>query len=82
MQYIKRVKKLEERFNLPGFMEYLQNTFSGFENPFLRQTIEKIVWHAHLLAPELRNHWIAYYIKDHISDDVELTEIINFVIND
>ena len=46
MQYIKRVKKLEERFNLPGFMEYLQQTFQGFENAFLRETIEKIVWNA------------------------------------
>jgi len=81
-RFPKPPKKLEERFDLSGFIEYLQQTFQGFENAFLRETIEKIVWNAHFFNFELRNNWIAYYIKEHLPDEVQLTEIMKFVIND
>lgn len=41
-RFPKPPKKLEERFDLSGFMEYLQQTFQGFENTFLRETVEKL----------------------------------------
>lgn len=30
-------------FDRKGFMEYLQETFDGFDNSFLRETINKII---------------------------------------
>ena len=59
-RFPKPPKKLEERFDLSGFIEYLQQTFQGFDNVFLRETVEKIVWNAHFFNFELRNNWIAY----------------------
>lgn len=71
---------LTERFDVEGFMAYLEKTFSGFENPFLRETIRKIVQVAHESSMgQLSNKWIAFYIKDHIADEVQLTEIMQFV---
>ena len=81
-RFPKPPKKLEERFDLPGFMNYLQENFQGFNNSFLRETVEKIVWNAHFNNFELRNNWIAFYIKEYLPDEVQLTEIMKFVLND
>ncbi len=71
---------LRERFDVDGFMAYLEKTFSGFENPFLRETIRKIIEAAHISSMgQLSNKWIAFYIKDHIADEVQFTEIMQFV---
>lgn len=77
-----KTKFLKERFEKDGFMQYLADTFHGFENCFLRSTVERIIEEAHFATMELSNKWIAFYIKDHISDDVQLTEIMRFVKND
>jgi hypothetical protein len=82
IRYPKPPKKLEKRFDLSGFMDYLQQTFQGFDNSFLRETVEKIVWNAHFFNFELRNSWIAYYIKEHLPDEIQLREIMKFVLND
>ena len=79
---IKRARYLKDRFDKDGFMKYLAETFHGFENSFLRETIEKIIETAHFSTFEQSNNWIAYYIKEHIADEVQLTEIMKFVKND
>lgn len=81
-RFFKPPKKLEERFDLTGFMDYLQKCFQGFDNSFLRETIEKIVWNAHFANFELRNTWIAFSIKEYLPDEVQLSEIMKFVLKD
>lgn len=80
--FFKPPKKLEERFDLPGFMNYLQENFHGFENSFLRETVEKIVWNAHLNNFDSRNNWIAFQIKEYLPDELQLSEIMKFVLKD
>lgn len=80
--FFKPPKKLEERFDLSGFMNYLQENFYGFENSFLRETVEKIVWNAHLNNFESRNNWIAFQIKEYLPDELQLSEIMKFVLKD
>jgi hypothetical protein len=82
IRYPKPPKKLEERFDLSGFLGYLQQTFQGFDNSFLRETVEKIVWNAHFFNFQLSNTWIAFYIKEHLPDEVQLSEIMKFVLKD
>ena len=79
---IRKARYLNDRFDKDGFMQYLADTFHGFENCFLRETIEKIIEAAHFSTFEQSNKWIAYYIKEHIADEVQLTEIMRFVKND
>lgn len=79
---MRKARYLKGRFDKDGFMEYLSKTFNGFENSFLRETIEKIIEAAHFSTFEQSNSWIAYYIKEHIADEVQLTEIMKFVKND
>ena len=79
---IRKARYLKDRFDKDGFMQYLAETFHGFENSFLRETIEKIIETAHFTTLELSNTWIAYYIKEHIADEVQLTEIMKFVKKD
>ena len=81
-RYPKPPKKLEERFDLPNFMNYLEQTFQGFDNSFLREIVEKIVWNAHFANFESRNNWIAFFIKEYLPDEVQLSEIMKFVLND
>ena len=81
-RFPKQPKKLEERFDLTGFMNYLQETFQGFDNSFLRETVEKIVWNAHFSNFDARNNWIAFYIREHLPDEIQLNEIMKFVLND
>ena len=79
---IRKARYLKDRFDKDGFMQYLAENFHGFENSFLRETIEKIIETAHFTTLELSNGWIAYYIKEHIADEVQITEITKFVKKD
>lgn len=65
-----------KNFNKENFMEYLKNNFNGFENSFLRDTVENIVSYAfkccgHTLdAP-------AYFISDMLPE-IEFSEVAMF----
>lgn len=37
---------MENGFDRAGFMAYLENTFNGFENAFLRETVNNIIDYA------------------------------------
>lgn len=38
---------LYKGFDKDNFMEYMEQTFNGFENSFLRETVENIIDYAH-----------------------------------
>ncbi len=67
-------------FNRDGFMAYLEQQFSGFENCFLRETVENIIEygkkHEHVGKDQF-----AYFISD-ILPEVELGEIAMFCDDD
>ncbi len=72
---------MNKGFNDSAFMEYLKNTFNGFDNCFLRYTIENILRYGHKhhhvskdqfiyflleLIPELTFGEIAQFAEDEI----------------
>ena len=64
-------------FNKEGFMEYLEKTFSGFDNPFLRETVENIIDYG------LKNHnysldQASYFLSD-IIPEIEFAEVVLFM---
>ena len=64
-------------FDKSGFMEYLEKTFSGFEDHFLRGTVENIVDYA------LKSHnnsldQACYFLSDMIPE-VEFPEVFMFM---
>ena len=79
---IRKARYLKDRFDKDAFMQYLADNFHGFENCFLRETIEKIIQEAHFSTFELSNKWLAYYINEHTPDELQLKEILKFVKND
>ena len=71
---------MKKGFNLDGFMRYLEQQFSGFENCFLRETVENIIEygqkHEHVSKDQF-----AYFISD-ILPEVEFGEIAMFCDDD
>lgn len=64
-------------FDRQGFMEYLQENFNGFDNSFLRETINKIIDYG-----EKRHHnsldQLCYFLYDTIAE-IEFGEVAMFM---
>jgi len=68
---------MENGFNKQGFMEYLGNTFHGFSNPFLRNTIENIIDYG-LKHERVSKDQLCYWLSDMIAE-IEFGEVAMFM---
>lgn len=64
-------------FDRQGFMEYLQETFSGFDNSFLRETIDKIIDYGEKHCNHSLDQ-LCYFLYDTIAE-IEFGEIAMFM---
>lgn len=67
---------MNKGFNDTAFKEYLQNTFNGFENCFLRGIIENIIEYAHKHHHVSKDQFI-YFLLDMLPE-LEFGEIAQF----
>lgn len=63
-------------FDNIAFMEYLENTFTGFENCFLRNVIGNIIEYGHKHEHVSKDQFI-YFLLD-LLPDLEFGEIAQF----
>lgn len=63
-------------FDKSGFMEWLQNTFHGFENSMFRGTVENIIDYG-LKNKNISKDQLAYFLSDTICE-VEFLEAARF----
>lgn len=64
-------------FDVNGFMEYLARTFNGFENTFLRGTIENIINYG-LKQKKMSNEQFCYWVSD-LLPEVSFGEVAVFL---
>lgn len=68
---------MSKGFNKDGFMAYLEHSFSGFENHFLRETVENLVDY----ALEHCHHSLdqaCYFLSDMLPE-VEFSDVVAFM---
>lgn len=70
----------EKGFDRAGFMKYLEDTFNGFDNSFLRQTVENIIDYAQKWEHVSRDQF-AYFLSDMIPE-IEFSEVARFCDDD
>ena len=67
----------KEEFDRKGFMQYLAREFDGFDNSFLRETIENITLYA-LLCKNTSKDELCDFLDHLLPDEVERWEIACF----
>lgn len=67
----------KEEFDRKGFMQYLARTFDGFDNSFLRETIENMILYA-LLCKNNSKDELCDFLDHLLPDEVERWEIAGF----
>ena len=66
----------EQEFRKEDFMSYLRDTFEGFNNSFLRETVENIIDYA-MANENTSKGQLVYFLYD-ILPELELGEIAYF----
>lgn len=61
-------------FNTTAFMDYLEKTFEGFDNHFLRETVGNIIWYGLNYRNDSKDQLICF-LKDLLPDDLDYWEI-------
>lgn len=68
---------MEQGFNKTAFMEYLEKTFGGFENSFLREIVENVIAYANMYERVSKDQFV-YFVSD-ILPEVEFGEVAAFM---
>jgi hypothetical protein len=68
---------MENGFNNTGFMEYLEKSFNGFENSFLRGTVKNIIEFG-LKHERVSKDQFCYWISDMLPE-VSFGEVATFM---
>lgn len=68
---------MEQGFNKTAFMEYLENTFGGFENSFLRELVENVIEYANKFERVSKDQFVCF-VSDMLPE-VEFGEVAAFV---
>lgn len=68
---------MEKGFNVTAFMEYLQKSFNGFENPFLRGMVNNIIEYG-LKRERVSKDQFCYWISD-LFPEISFGEVAAFM---
>ena len=68
------------KFDKRGFMEYLNSTFHGFDNPLLRETVENVIDYA-IKHKSKRKSQMLLFLREILPCDIKLGEIEMYINN-
>ncbi len=71
---------MKQGFNKTAFMEYMENTFNGFENSFLRELVENVIEYANKFEHVSKDQFV-YFVSDMLPE-VEFGEVAAFMNDD
>ena len=68
------------KFDKCGFMEYLNSTFHGFDNPLFRETVENVIDYA-IKNKSKRKSQMLLFLREILPCDIKIGEIEMYINN-
>lgn len=68
---------MENGFDRKAFMAYMENTFNGFETPFLRQLVDNVIDYAQKHERVSKDQFV-YFVSD-VIPEISFGEVAQFM---